>query len=186
MNLWLRLLWYALSARWRPALALPGGVSRLAFRVWPHDLDPSLHLNNGRYLALMDLGRLDVLVTSGLWRAVLRHRWTPIASAITIRFRRELRLFQSFQIETRIVGWAGAHVIMEQVFVVEGENGSRQIAAQALFKGGIYDRQTRSFVTIARLMQEIGAPDTPSPSLDPAVETFLRADEELRRAATSR
>ena len=99
MNLWFRLLWLLLTARKRGHLDVPRQASVLAFRVWPHDLDPSIHMNNGRYLTLMDLGRTDVLIRSGLWREVLRHKWTPIASAVTIRFQRELRPFQRFRLE---------------------------------------------------------------------------------------
>lgn len=182
MNLWLRLLWYTLTASMRPRLALPADASRLGFRVWPFDLDTSLHMNNGRYLTLMDLGRLDVMVASGLWRAVLANRWTPIASAIKIRFRRELRLWQRFRLETRLVAWDRAAVIMEQTFIVVGGRRDGEIAAQALFKGGIYDRSGRRFVEIARLMSEIGVA-AESPPLSPEVEAFLRADEELKRSA---
>ena len=49
MNLWLRLLTYFLTARWRPALTLPAGVSVLRFRAWPGDIDTSLHVNNGGF-----------------------------------------------------------------------------------------------------------------------------------------
>ena len=51
-------------------------------------------MNNGRYWSLMDLGRTDLMLRTGLWRAVLRHRWVPVVNAGAIRFRRELRLFQ--------------------------------------------------------------------------------------------
>src|SRR3990170_2263282 len=68
MNLWLRLLWLFVSAPFRPKLEMPGGTSILRFRVWPHDLDLSLHMNNGRYLTIMDQGRLDVMVQSGFLR----------------------------------------------------------------------------------------------------------------------
>ena len=30
-------------------------------RVWPNDLDTNAHMNNGRYLTLMDLGRFDLM-----------------------------------------------------------------------------------------------------------------------------
>ncbi len=181
MNLWFRMLWYTLTA-WRlPSLALPADPSRLAFRVWPSDLDTSLHMNNGRYLTLMDLGRLDIMVSSGLWRAVLRHGWTPIASAIKIRFRRELKTFQKFRLETRLVAWDRVNVIMEQTFVIDGGERDGQIAAQALFKGGIYDRKQKKFVEISRLMAEIGV-SAESPPLTPEVEAFLAADDELKRA----
>ena len=94
MNLWLRILWYLLRLHGEPRLEMPEDTSVVRFRVWPTDLDTSAHMNNGRYLTLMDLGRLDVMVRSGLWRPILRHKWTPIATAVMIRFRRELRLWQ--------------------------------------------------------------------------------------------
>lgn len=182
MNLWLRLLWYALTARFRPAIGMPHGVSRMTFRVWLHDLDTSLHMNNGRYLTLMDLGRLDVIVASGLWRAVLRHKWTPVASAVKIRYRRELRLFERFHIDTRIVAWDAQTVVMEQQFIFAAGPKAGQIAAHALFKGGLYDRASKKFVPVAQLMLETGT-TTVSPPLTPEVEAFLKADDELRRAS---
>jgi acyl-CoA thioesterase FadM len=153
----------------------------LNFRVWPHDLDLSLHLNNGRYLTLMDLGRLDAMVRSGLWREVLRHKWTPIASAITIRFQRELRLFQKFRLDTKLLCWDASLVVMEQIFVFDGGPREGQVAARALFKGGLYDRKERKFVEIARLMSLLGVSET-SPPATAEVEAFLHADDQLKQA----
>ncbi len=182
MHLWMRIIWYLLTLPWRPALTLPANASVVRFHVLPTDLDTSLHMNNGRYLTLMDLGRLDVMVASGLWSAVLRHKWTPIASGILIRFRREMRLGQKFRIESRILCWEDATVVMEQIFVIEGGRHDGQIAARALFKGGLYDRATRRFVAIARLMSEIGVTaESPSPSAE--IEAFLHADDQLRQSA---
>jgi acyl-CoA thioesterase FadM len=153
----------------------------LNFRVWPHDLDLSLHLNNGRYLTLMDLGRLDAMVRSGLWREVLRHKWTPIASAITIRFQRELRLFQKFRLDTKLLCWDASLVVMEQIFVFDGGPRQGQVAARALFKGGLYDRKERKFVEIARLMSLLGVSEI-SPPATAEVEAFLHADDQLKQA----
>lgn len=185
MNLWLRLVWLLLTTRSRGPLALPDGVSAVSFRVWPHDLDMSMHMNNGRYLTIMDLGRLDVMARSGLMRAAIRHRWTPIASAIKIRFRREMRLFDCFRLETRLLAWNQFTVVMEQVFYFEKGPRSGQVAAHALFKGGLYDRSAAKFLPISRLMEEVGV-RAESPPLTPDVEAFLKADEELKRAAAER
>lgn len=184
MNLWLRLLWYALNVWRRPVLTPPDSASSLAFRVWPLDLDLSLHMNNGRYLTLMDLGRLDFLVRSGLWRAVRANGWTPIASAIAIRYRRELRLFDTFRIETRLVSWASASVVMEQVFVATSGPHAGKVAARALFKGGIYSRKERTFIDTGRLMREIGV-EAVSPALSPEIEAFLKADGALKVSAAA-
>lgn len=182
MNLWLRLFWFALTAWRRPALAQSSDVSVLTFRVWPNDLDLSLHMNNGRYLTLMDLGRLDLLVRMGLWQAVRRHKWTPIASSIIIRYRRELTPFARFRLETRMVSWAEASVVIEQTFVLTTGPHKGQVAARALFKGGIYSRAERKFVNVYRLMAEIGV-TAASPVPTAEVEAFVRADGALKITA---
>ena len=182
MNLWLRLFWFAVTAWRRPVLNDPHDAGVLAFRVWPSDLDLSLHMNNGRYLSLMDLGRLDFLVRMGLWRAVRRHKWTPIASSIIVRYRRELKPFARFRLETRLVSWAEASVVMEQVFVLTSGPHKGQVAARALFKGGIYSRSERKFVNVYRLMAEIGV-TAASPPATAEVEAFVKADGALKVTA---
>jgi len=181
MNLWFRLVSVLLSALWRGAIVIPRDTSVLRFRVWFHDLDAIGHMNNGRYLTLMDLGRTDLMLRSGLLRAAIRHKWTPIASAILIRFRREMRLFQSFRIESRIVFWDAMVVVIEHVFIIVGGRHDGQAAARALFKGGLYDRRAKAFVPIARLMEETGVTATP-PEPSAEIAAYLAADEAMKRA----
>jgi acyl-CoA thioesterase FadM len=184
MNLWLRLLWLIATASRRPKLSILQGISAIPFRVWPHDLDPSLHMNNARYLALMDLGRLDIILRTGLWRAVMKNRWTPVVNAAVIRFRRELRPFERFRLETRVLAWAEAAVIMEQTFVFDGGEREGQVAARALFKGALYDRAQRAYVPVSKLMEVIGA-SAESPPLTPEIEAFLATDEEIKRSSAA-
>lgn len=179
MNLWLRLIWLFLTAPMRPKLTIPADVSTLDFRVMPHDLDPSLHMNNGRYLQIMDLGRLDLLMRSGLGGAVWRQGWTPVANAAAVRFRRELRLFDRYRLETRVVGWLNQAVLIEQTFVFTSGEREGQVSARALFKGALYDRKARSYVPVAQMMEMIGTV-APSPAPTPEIEAFLAADRALR------
>ena len=184
MNLRFRLIWTLICARFRKALTPPQDRSVLTFRVWPLDLDPSLHMNNGRYLTIMDIGRLDLLARSGLLRAVVRHKWTPIASTISIRYRRELRLFTRFRLETGLLTWDDASVVMEQLFLIDGGERDGQIAARALFKGGLYDRAAKTFVPVARLMSEIGV-EAVSPVPSPEVQAFLDADGAMKQTTAN-
>lgn len=181
MNLWLRLLWLFATAPFRPRLVMPADVSVLALRVLPNDLDLSLHMNNGRYLAVMDLGRLDLLIRSGLGRAVWRNGWTPVANAALIRFRRELRVFVRYRLETRVVGWQEQAVLIEQTFFFADGKREGQVAARALFKGALYDREGGRYVPVAQMMEEIGA-SAASPSLPAEMEAFLAADRAMREA----
>ncbi|WP_230531310.1 thioesterase family protein [Microvirga roseola] len=182
MNLWLRLISLIVSAFVRPRLDPVRDVSRLSFRVWPHDLDTSLHLNNGRYWTLMDLGRTDIMVRSGLWRVILKNGWVPIVGAGQIRFRRELRPFQPFTLETRILTWSESHVVMEHRLVSKARDGSPVLNAIALVRAGLYDRKKKSFVSMERLLGEIGLKAEP-PAASPEVLAFLSSEETLKQAA---
>lgn len=37
------------------------------FLVMPMDLDVLMHMNNGKYFSLMDLGRVDLMIRTRLW-----------------------------------------------------------------------------------------------------------------------
>lgn len=176
MNLWFRLLLLMIQSLFRPTLAAPFGVSRLQFRVLPNDLDSNLHMTNGRYWNIFDLGRLDLILRMGLGRVALREKWAPIVGAGTIQFRRELKPFQRFTLETRLAGWVGTRVIMEQRVLL----GEEKIATRALLVTGIYDRRNRRFVGMPQMMAAIGAEDVPSPPLSQAAEALLAADAALK------
>jgi acyl-CoA thioesterase FadM len=183
MNLWFRLLWLLATSWLRPQLRPPFDVSKLGFRVWPLDLDTSLHMNNGRYWTLMDLGRTDLMVRSGLWRDVLRHGWTPVVSAGTIRFRREIRLFRGFRLETRIVCWAETWLVMEHRILTRGKGGHDIVAAIALVRAGLYDRKGRGFVTVQQIFEALGT-EAVSPEPTAEVAAFLASDEAIKKAGS--
>jgi acyl-CoA thioesterase FadM len=182
MNLWLRVLHLIIMSFFRPKLDPVQDVSRLTFRVWPHDLDTSLHMNNGRYWTLMDLGRTDIMIRSGLWRPILKHGWVPVVGAGQIRFRRELRPFRFFTLETRILTWSDSHVVMEHRLVSRSQDGRSILNAIALVRAGLYDRRERRFVPVDRLLGEIGI-EAKAPAAAPEVEAFLMAEETLKSAA---
>lgn len=115
MNRWLRLLWLLLAAPRRARVA-PLGPCRTPFRVWLPDLDVFRHMNNGIYLTIMDLARMDLMLRSGFWPKVKAQGWYPVVVAETIQFRRSLNLFERFEIETRVLGWDDKAVVLEQQF----------------------------------------------------------------------
>ncbi|MBM6596756.1 thioesterase family protein [Microvirga pudoricolor] len=181
MNLWLRLLHLILASCVRPRLDPLRDVSRLSFRVWPHDLDTSLHMNNGRYWSLMDLGRTDIMIRSGLWRSVLKNGWVPVVSAGQIRFRRELRLLRPFELQSRIVTWSEGWVVIEHRIVTASRSGEPILAAVALVRAGLYDRKARRFVPVSELLGGID-PAAEAPAPPPEVAAFLASEETLKLA----
>lgn len=130
MNLYLRLLHVLLSA-WRVAAVKDAlAPARLRMRVWPHDCDLNLHMNNGRYLSLMDLGRLHLLGQIGLLGALFRRRWAPVLAAAEINYIRPLAPFAAFDLTSRVAYWDEKYFFVEQTFSVDGH-----LCAHATVKG---------------------------------------------------
>ncbi|HEY7796909.1 MAG TPA: thioesterase family protein, partial [Microbacteriaceae bacterium] len=83
MKLWLRILWIYLTYRSRSKLSIEE-VSRVNLVVLPNDLDTYGHINNGVYLTIMDLGRLDQGLRTGIWQDWKKRGWYPVVVNATI------------------------------------------------------------------------------------------------------
>jgi hypothetical protein len=68
----------------------------IRMHVWPQDIDFNLHMNNARYLSVMDYGRMHLLARTRLLDHALRSRWQPIVGAVWMTYRRSLPLFSAF------------------------------------------------------------------------------------------
>jgi acyl-CoA thioesterase FadM len=117
MMLW-RGLWIWLSGRRRGPLSVLG-TSRLSLRVWPGDLDMNLHMNNGRYFSIADLGRLDLGLRSQVWQSALRRGWRPMAGDSDARYSRSLQPFETYELQSRTLGWDRKWTYCEHRFVRE-------------------------------------------------------------------
>lgn len=132
MNLYFRLLWLLLRMTGLPRRGVLD-ESRVAFRVMPNDCDINFHMNNGRYLSFMDLGRVHLMKQSGLLTAILREKWMPVLAAAEITFVRSLAPLQRFELVTRLVSWDEKYFYLEQKF--ETGDAPRAVCAHAFVKG---------------------------------------------------
>lgn len=112
-----RLLRLALARRGNANMPVDG-VSTLRLRVWPQEIDLNLHLNNGRYFSIADLGRFDWWFATGIWWPAVRRGWRPVAGGTEARFLRELAPFQAYELQTRLLGWNEKWFFAEHRFVV--------------------------------------------------------------------
>jgi acyl-CoA thioesterase FadM len=95
-------------------------MTSIRLRVWPNDLDVNLHVNNGRYLALADIGRIHWFLHTGLLAVARRQRAFPVIGDAIAKFRRDMRAFQSFELQTRLMGWDQRWGFLEHRFVRGG------------------------------------------------------------------
>ncbi|MCB4207826.1 acyl-CoA thioesterase [Arthrobacter sp. UM1] len=120
MHYLLRTLFSLAISRRRPALSL-WDTSSVRMRALPMDVDLAVHINNGVYFTLFDLGRFDLLVRSGAFDEARRRGYSPVVSAETISFRKPLNLGKRYEMQTRLLGTDEKAVYFEQRMVADGE-----------------------------------------------------------------
>ncbi|XP_056378856.1 protein THEM6 [Hyla sarda] len=106
-----------LSARLQPVVKDLLKEHSFSGVVLPHDLDFLLHMNNSRYLREADFARLSYFTRSGLFGAIHSIGSGMVMAASTIRYRRSLRLLETFEIRTRLLCWDEKAFYVEQRFV---------------------------------------------------------------------
>jgi len=99
----IRLALTILKAGRRPRLCA-AEEGRIELRALLGDIDIYPELNNGRHLTLMDLGRLDFTVRTGLFRLLKPNGWALVVAGASVRFRHRIPAFSRFVISSQLVG----------------------------------------------------------------------------------
>jgi acyl-CoA thioesterase FadM len=135
------------------------------------DLDLNMHQNNGRYLSCMDIGRFDLAFALGLHIPIFKHKWMPLLGSSTIRYRKSLALWQSFELVTSIAGWDEKWVFMQQEFSVKDE-------IYALGATKVLFRSKQGNIPTATLMEYANIEEQ-SPQLPKWIQDWHVADQAL-------
>lgn len=173
MNLYLRLLYVTVKS-WFKSTTHYSRALESRFRVLPHDLDAFGHMNNGRYLQIMDVARAEWMLRTGVARAIRRKRWAPLLGGGFIRYRYSLRLLQRYRVRTRLLCWDSKWFFLEHVFIdPRGRHVAVGISRAALRSGG-------GWVPAQEVAETVQAGAT-SPSVPDYVTEWLELEEEMFR-----
>ena len=116
MNLYFRLFIGLICAAFRRSISVTDSTQK-TFRVLPSDIDLFGHMNNGRYLQIMDVARSCWMLRSGVIGAMAKNRWSAVLGGGTIRFRRALRPLESYRVTTRLICWDRRWFYLEHGFI---------------------------------------------------------------------
>lgn len=136
MNLLLRLVYVFILSAFRERPTPNALESRLTLRTLPSDLDVNLHMNNGRYLTICDLNRVDMFIRTGLLKIMLRKNWMPMIADHTMTYRKPLKMFERFDVSLTVTHWDEKFFYMTHTFTA----GDR-IAAEGTSKAVIRSRE---------------------------------------------
>jgi acyl-CoA thioesterase FadM len=157
----------ALAIRQRLRPLAPLGIleeDSLHMHVWPNDIDLNLHMNNARYLNIMDYARTHLLARTQLLDHILRSRWQPLMGAVWITYRRSLPLFSVFQITSRLVCWDERWFYLEHTFT-----GPEGLTAVGWAKAVLRDAQGN--VEPQKVLEHV-APGAVSPPLPETIAAW--------------
>ena len=174
MNLYLRLLWTLLRSR-RLARLQPGQTLQRSWRVMPNDIDVNGHMNNGRYLTVIDLMLVEYFVRIGFAGVMLRQGWRPMAGGSFISYRRGLKPLQSYTLRFRLDACDERWNYMRFEFL-DGE----RVCAAGYMKGAAVGRD--GLVANRESYAALGQPVFNS-VLPPPVRHWLDAERGLMQAA---
>ena len=146
----------------------------IRMHVWPQDIDFNLHMNNARYLSVMDYGRMHLLARTRLLDHALRSRWQPIVGAVWMTYRRSLPLFSAFTLSSRLVCWDDRWFYMEQTFT-----GNAGLAAVGWVKGLL--RAPEGNLEPQRILERV-SPGIKSPPMPEAIATWNELTREKLQA----
>jgi len=146
----------------------PGGIHVSSHICWPWDVDPWMELNNGRVLTLYDLGRIPMVKRSGFLKVFKQKGWTIAVAGSSVRYRRRVRMFQRFTMQSAILGWDQRFWYLQQTMWRQGEATSSVLLRLAMTdKNGI--------LSPAHMAGELGWSEV-SPALPDYVTAWIEAE----------
>jgi acyl-CoA thioesterase FadM len=172
MNLYLRLLWTIFRA-WRLApIAITDTLER-QLRVLPTDIDINGHMNNGRYLTIVDLALLEYFTRIGAVKHMIKNGWRPMSGGALITYRKGLMPFQTYTLRFRRGGFNNHWNFMRFEFVRDNK-----ICAAGYFKGAMVNKDgfVHNHLIYGALGLELGPESVP-----PAVASWLDAENQLMK-----
>lgn len=153
MNLYFRFIYLLIRRVFRrPRMGLFDACDT-TFRVNPMDLDLNLHMNNGRYLSIMDLGRFDLMLRAGIFWKLVRGGYFPVVVSESIRFKQSLESFQKFTLVSRVESWDE-----KDFFIVQQFRNGDMVAAEGYIKGRFKQRGRKGSVPTEDVFKIAGEP----------------------------
>lgn len=97
-------------------------LDHCSMRVWPNDLDFNFHMNNGRFLTILDIGRTRMSLRSGLYQKAQKMGWGyGVVGGSSITYLKSLAPFQKFTLKTKLAGHFDGWFFIEQRFESKGK-----------------------------------------------------------------
>jgi len=90
--------------------------SELRLRAMPWDCDLNMHINNAKYLSILDLARGQLFYRRGFLKLFSSNRWNPVVTSANVVYRRSINLWSKYTVRSRIAYKTDRLLLVEHVF----------------------------------------------------------------------
>ena len=171
MNLYFRLIWIFLRSLFKPKIDFSDEII-LNLRIMPNDLDINCHLNNGRYLTILDFGSIDLFLRSGVLFRAIRNRFRPMVGGLIVTYRKGLSLFERCILIMQLKAWDNRW----NYFRFEFRKPNGQLSAAGYFKGALV---SKNGLVPNNVADEVFGYQRGSCVLPPSVENWIKAENQI-------
>lgn len=106
------------------------------FRVWPQYIDFNLHINNANYLVFAERTRWLYFKRTGTMKTVMDNKYNFIVASTEVSYIRELRIMQTFTVETQVIGTDEKYLYIEHLFKRGEKLHAHILVKAAITRGG--------------------------------------------------
>ena len=115
---WFRLLLIYIKAAFKEKISVTD-EDCLSFTVLPQEVDLE-YMNNSCFWTVAEMGLMDILFRTGLIKICRQKRWVPLVRSQKIVYKRPLKRFDRYQLETKLIAWDERWLYFRQTFVRNG------------------------------------------------------------------
>lgn len=137
MNLYIRLLITLLKSLFAKPVDYRSPQIKQERIVLLNDLDLNKHMNNGRYLTILDLASIELFVRLGFIPVMSRLNAHVVSGGSLITYRKQLKFLEKYSVELSYIGSTEAWHVME--FSFKNEKGA--LCAKGLLKGAFVSKK---------------------------------------------
>lgn len=145
-------------------------VVSLPLRVMPWDCDLNFHINNGRYLSIMDVARTQLYLAVGIVPVMFKQKWAPVVTSSHLLYRRSVNIFEKYELTSQFVGRTDKFLVVEHRFKVKGKTAVLTYVALAF-------RDKQGVVSSDRLVAAFGLENLPLENRPDILKSFLQTDQ---------
>ncbi len=171
MNLYFRLILIIARSFFKPRVDFADKIS-LILHILPNDLDINHHLNNGRYLTLLDLASIEFFLRSGVLKRAIRKGFRPMLGGLIVTYRKGLSLFERCTLTMQIEAWDERW----NYFKFEFKNSDGLLSAAGYIKGAFVSKKG---IIPNKVADEIFGHERGGCKLPPSIANWIESEKAL-------